>query len=181
MKRILCLWFPDWPIQHLLRSRPELGESFWILFTETLRGRDLVRFACAKSKQAGVKAGMPLSEALAYFPPKRKDYVQPLESLSHQKGLKELAVWCERYSPCVSLEEADPPQSLLLDVTGLEHLFSGEKALAEEILRDITHQGYVAQVGLGETADMARAAARFRDAPASAPARQRRRESASCR
>jgi protein ImuB len=42
---------------------------------------------------------------------------------------------CRRFSPIVGLEPTDP-QSVLLDITGLAHLFGGEQLLAEAMARE---------------------------------------------
>ncbi len=47
-----------------------------------------------------------------------------------RQALERLAEWAERYSPIVSLEEGDVPQSLLLDITGCAACFHGEDQLA---------------------------------------------------
>ena len=49
--------------------------------------------------------------------------------------MEKLADWCGRFSPVVGIEEAAAPESLLLDITGLDALFGGEAQLAGEILR----------------------------------------------
>ena len=41
--------------------------------------------------------------------------------------LEAIADWCDRYTPLVGL---DPPDGLMLDITGCAHLFGGEAALA---------------------------------------------------
>jgi protein ImuB len=40
--------------------------------------------------------------------------------------LKQLAEWCDIYTPLVGL---DPPDGLLFDITGVAHLFGGEPLL----------------------------------------------------
>ena len=44
--------------------------------------------------------------------------------------LEAIADWCDRYTPLVGL---DPPDGLMLDVTGCAHLFGGEQALGATI------------------------------------------------
>ena len=62
MTRILCLWLPNWPIQRLARTRPELS------------GRPLVLAVAGRARQPrggvlprgggqGVRVDMPLAEA----------------------------------------------------------------------------------------------------------------------
>ena len=143
MKRLLCLWFPDWPIQRLIADLPEPREDLrWL--TEKIRGRDLVRFCCEASRKIGVRPGMTLSDAQSLVR-SQTVFLQPLDKAADRQGLKQLALWCERYSPCVGLEEADLPQCLLLDVTGVAALFSGERPLAEQILRELAEEPWSAR------------------------------------
>ncbi|MCA9073184.1 MAG: DNA polymerase Y family protein, partial [Planctomycetaceae bacterium] len=160
MKRNLCLWFPNWPIQHVLVQQPELANRF-LLLTETIRGRELVRFCCEKAWSVGVRSTMPLSEARSYCPSTPGLVVRPLAQIPHREGLEQLAIWCERYSPCVGFEDEDPPQCLLMDVTGLGPVFSGEQSLAEAIVQELSNQGFRVRVAIGDTTGMAWAAARF--------------------
>jgi len=43
----------------------------------------------------------------------------------------ELALWCQQYSPLTAI---DPPDGVLIDITGCAHLFGGEAGLARHIL-----------------------------------------------
>ena len=46
--------------------------------------------------------------------------------------LEAIADWCDRYTPLVGL---DPPDGLMLDISGCAHLFGGEAALAHDLVR----------------------------------------------
>ena len=59
------------------------------------------------------------------------------EPQTDRAALEKLADWCGRFSPVVGIEEAAAPESLLLDITGLDALFGGEAQLAGEILREL--------------------------------------------
>ena len=112
MKRVLCIWLPDWPIQRIAA----LGEG---------GGR--------KEKEEG----------------------------ADREALEALAEWCERFSPIVGLEDSAAPESLLLDITGLAHLFDGEALLAEEIIHDFARRGLTARVAVADTTGAAWAVAHF--------------------
>ena len=51
-----------------------------------------------------------------------------------RESLVALAAHCDRFSPAVGVEASAHPDSLLLDITGLAHLFGGEAALARRIV-----------------------------------------------
>ncbi len=108
MKRTLCIWLPDWPVQRLIGTRPELEAQ-----------------------------------------------------LADREALEALASRCGRFSPRVAVEESAAPESLLLDVTGLAHLFGGEAALAEKVVGDFTHRGLTVRVAIADTLGAAWAVTHF--------------------
>ena len=67
---------------------------------------------------------------------------------------------CGRFSPIVGLEPTDG-DSLLLDITGLAHLFGGEAALAAEIFGDFARLGQNVRVGIADTIGASWAAAHY--------------------
>ena len=67
---------------------------------------------------------------------------------------------CRRFSPIVGLEPTDR-ESILLDITGLAHLFGGEAALAEAIVRDFARLGLAVRVAVADTIGAAWAAAHY--------------------
>lgn len=66
-----------------------------------------------------------------------------------RRELELLGEVARRFAPVVALDELPLPDSLLLDITGCEHLFGGELELAEELLREISDAGLEAVVGVG--------------------------------
>jgi len=69
-----------------------------------------------------------------------------------------LADGCERYTPACML---DPPQSLLLDITGCEHLFGDETRLARDVRARLQRHGLSCRIALGATPDSAQAKAKY--------------------
>src|SRR5690606_21929828 len=63
MKRVLCIWFPNWPVQCLRRARPELDRTPLILFHERPQGGHVVVHCSDEAARAGVRVGMSLAEA----------------------------------------------------------------------------------------------------------------------
>jgi protein ImuB len=76
---------------------------------------------------------------------------RPSDPLTDRQALEALAEWCGRFSPIVGLENSPAPESLLLDVTGLVHLFDGETSLAERIVHDFTCRGLAVRVAVADT------------------------------
>jgi protein ImuB len=110
-----------------------------------------------KATALGLSAGMTLAEARAMLPALK---VMAANEPADKKLLEQIAEWCDRYTPFVAL---DPPQALLLDVTGVAHLFGGEKRLLDEIRASLARQGFAVRGGLAGTAAAARAMARYRN------------------
>jgi protein ImuB len=78
-----------------------------------------------------------------------------------QEGLVELAEWCEQFSPIVGLDQTDEPDSLLMDVSGLAHLFGGEEALAQAVVTACQQQRLTVRVAIADTASAAWGLARW--------------------
>jgi protein ImuB len=79
--------------------------------------------------------------------------------------LAELAAWCERFSPVVGLDPADEPDSLLMDVSGLAHLFGGEESLARTVVGAFQERGWEVRAAIADTVSAAWAVARYACAP----------------
>jgi protein ImuB len=74
------------------------------------------------------------------------------------EGLRRLAIWAQRrYSPLVA---PDPPDGILIDITGCTDRFGGEEALASDISRRIMASGLSCHVSVADTAGCAHAVAR---------------------
>jgi len=106
-----------------------------------------------------LKAGMPLADARAMFP---AIAVADADEAADARLLEAIADWCDRYTPLVGL---DPPDGLLLDVTGCAHLFGGEAALCRDLTQRLAVQGYQARVAVAATVGCAWAVARFSSLP----------------
>ncbi|NQU25044.1 MAG: DNA polymerase Y family protein [Candidatus Nealsonbacteria bacterium] len=75
--------------------------------------------------------------------------------------MRSLAQWCGRFSPIVGIEQGDAPQCLLLDVTGLAHLFGGEDALAAEIVHAFARRKLSVRIAIADTIGAAWAVAHY--------------------
>ena len=74
------------------------------------------------------------------------------------KALRKLALWAgARYSPIVA---PDPPDGLLLDITGCAALFDNERALVKDLHRRVSGFGLSVQIAVADAAGCAHAVAR---------------------
>jgi protein ImuB len=103
----------------------------------------------------GLTAGMALADAKAMYPALM---VMDAEPQADARLLAAIADWCDRYTPLIGL---DPPDGLMLDITGCAHLFGGEAALGRDIVRRLAQQDLAARVAVADTAGCAWATARF--------------------
>lgn len=98
----------------------------------------------------------------------------PSDPAGDLAALEKLALWAQRWGPWSAL---DPPDGLLVDVTGAAHLFGGEEALLADVARAFARRGITARAALAPTAGAAWALAHYARpgvilAPGDAPLRQ---------
>ncbi len=112
---------------------------------------------------------MPLSEAKSLLRSSGEFYVFEHDLEADFEAIKELADKLESFSPIVGLETIGSdefkrgrrPDSLLLEVTGLAHLFGDESQLARQLLMHCDNVGYLPRVAIADTVAMAWATARY--------------------
>lgn len=110
-----------------------------------------------KAALLGLSIGQPLANARAMLPALEAVAADDPADL---KLLTRIADWCDRFTPLVAL---DAPHGLLLDVTGVSHLFGGEQAMLDMVRRGLQAQGFFVQGAIAGTAVAARALARYRN------------------
>jgi protein ImuB len=98
---------------------------------------------------------MALADARALCPAL---VTRPADLAAEAAFLLRLARWAGRWSPLVGREGAD---GLVLDVTGVAHLFGGEAGLMADVAAAAERAGLTLRAGLGDTRGAAWALARF--------------------
>jgi protein ImuB len=183
------------------------SESPLLLHARDPRRGLLVVACNAAAGASGVRLGMPLAEAAtlveqsirrAKILPNRRGisrghascersgtgvlthparHIFPHDPAADLAALAGLAEHCERFSPLVGWETAEPevkgqrsevrngrpellgPDCLFLDITGIGVLFGGEEQLARELAADLAHLGYQGHIGVADSVGAAWAAA----------------------
>lgn len=102
----------------------------------------------------GMVPGLSLADARARVPALA---VFDDDPLADRAWLERIADGCDRYTPMVAI---DPPDGLLLDISGCAHLFGGEAALAEDAVARLRRLGMQVRAALAGTPDAAYAVAR---------------------
>ena len=128
---------------------------------ERVRGAQRLHAVDPQAVRMGIGPGMTLADARARLP--------ELEAFDHQAHddhlwLERLADGCHRYTPWTML---DPPDGLVLDVTGCTHLMGGEAGLIADLDARLRRLGVAARIAGGDTPDAARALARHHSVGAS--------------
>ncbi len=126
------------------------SEDAPILLSRRDGQRELVAACCARSRDHGVRTGMTLAHARALLPTGGTSaVVLPHEPQRDDRALERLAVWASlRFSPIAAPE---PPDALLLDITGCARLFRGETRLLRGLLAAVTRLGFSCRGAIAPT------------------------------
>lgn len=168
-QRFVSIWFrylsTDWfairesaIAKRLGEVKPRLRCAPFVLRT-SIHGRMVITGVNAAAEQMGINVGMVLADARAILP--------GLVVSDDQPGLaawllKRLAGWCIRFTPVVAV---DLPDGLVFDATGCAHLWGGEEAYRDDIVKKLNARGYDVRVAIADTPGAAWAMARFGNGP----------------
>ena len=158
MPRVVSLFLPRWPTDRLRRklggASPAADQALVLIGRE---GRRRIVTAIDKSAEGlGLRLGMPVAKAQAISPGL---IVMDADRQADVDGLRKLALWAlQRVSPVVM---ADPPDGLVIDTTGADHLHGGEAPMLKSIVDRFTASGVETRAAVADTWGAAHAAARF--------------------
>ncbi|WP_459556752.1 Y-family DNA polymerase [Lacunimicrobium album] len=159
--RILCVWFPHWQIQRLAsHERALLNRPVVISSYRPGRG-DFVFDANVRAGRFGVKTGLPLAEAHSLVLSRHRLAVFPVEPDRNRHALEEVAVSAQAFTPVVSLEEAEHPETLILDLSGTSALWTSEDEQLEAIQQHFEGMGYQTCMALAHSLGAAWGLAHF--------------------
>jgi protein ImuB len=117
--------------------------------------RRVVLAADQAARRAGLAVGMPATKAQALV---AGLVILDADPEADGEALVKLAVWMQRhYSPLVT---AYHPDGLVLDITGVAHLFGGEDAMLKEMVRKLASVGCGARIAAAPSYGAAHALAR---------------------
>src|SRR3984885_11936851 len=129
-----------------------------------LVGRDgkrrVVMAADAAAQAAGLRVGMPATKAQALV---QGLVIQDADPAADAEALDRLAVWMlQRFAPIVTV---DPPDGVVIDSTGADHLHGGEAATLAILVEKLASVGLRARAAIADTWGAAHALARFDPRP----------------
>lgn len=159
-KRFLSVWLPHLQADILARRRADLRTHPFALAQKAGSRMQL----CSVNKVAadeGIHPGMTVADARSLIP--------SLEVLTNElpdisESLQSLAIWCQRFSPLAGIQ---PPDGLILDISGCSHLWGGETAYQQHIEKRLLQGGFTVSAAIADTIGAAWALARF--APQNSP------------
>src|ERR1700736_3978510 len=159
MRRVMYLWLPRWPIDRLgLSHRKGSGapaEAIPFATVADSGGRRLLAAVNSAATAAGLAPGMPLADALSFFPSLATAAAEPAEDAA---ALRRLAEWCGRYSPWTAPNGTD---GVCVEITGSVHLWGGERALAADLTARVDRRHVSGRIAIADTLGAAWAMARF--------------------
>ena len=154
-RRYLAAFLPLLPAERVRRSNAALPDVPFAL-VEKVRGAVRLAALDARALKLGLVPGLSLADARARLPELAVIDHDPRADLAL---LEWLADGCERYTPMAA---TDPPQGLILDITGCSHRFSiGEAGLAHDLALRLKRLGLTARLAVAPTPDAALALAEF--------------------
>jgi protein ImuB len=161
MTRVVSLFLPSWSTDRLRRKAGDAApppEAPLVLI-----GRDgnrrVVLAADAAAQAAGLRSGMPVTKAQVLVPGL---IVHDAEPLADAEALDRLAVWLLRFAPIVA---PDPPDGIVIDSTGADHLHGGETAMLDGLIGRLAMSGVTARAAIADTWGAAHALARYAARP----------------
>jgi protein ImuB len=155
MDRILYVWSPTWAIANWKRRNPSAWRDDAFALVAAERGVRRLAAVDARATALGLFRGQKAADAAALAPDLVTAEAEPEADLA---ALKLLSDWCARFSPAVAM---DPPDGLFLDITGVAHLWGGERNMAEDLLARLAAGGIPMRAAVAGSPGAAWALARF--------------------
>ncbi|MBA4056406.1 MAG: nucleotidyltransferase, partial [Marivirga sp.] len=154
IRRYVSIWFRYLNTDWFTVTQPHLRDLPFVLCTPS-HGRMIITSANALAQEKGINIGMVLADARAIMPD-----LQVLDDKPDLADnlLKRIAEWCIRFTPGVAV---DPPDGLLLDVTGCSHLWGGDQPYLEDIVKRLNTKCYHVRAAMADTIGAAWGVARF--------------------
>ncbi|MFI5408934.1 Y-family DNA polymerase [Kaistia sp. UC242_56] len=137
-----------------------------LLIVEKAKGALALAAPDPAALRQGLGPGLTLAEARARI---ANLVVAEHDPAADEALMERIADWCDRYTPLVARHGE---RGLMLDITGVAHLFQGEAALLEDLLTRLAGFGLTAHGAIAGAPATARALARGRDRVIVPPGRE---------
>lgn len=167
MAKALSIYLARWPVRLAQRkqrrqtrtaaSRSTSPSDEAVLIVAPQRGKQIIAACCEEATQAGVRAGITLAHARAILN-ERRILEAPHSPEDDERSLRRLARWALHFAPTIA---PDPPDGLLLDITGCERLFGGTVSQIRAIDAALQRVGLPSRLAAAPTFGSAWAMARY--------------------
>ena len=117
--------------------------------------RRVVLAADQAARREGLKPGMVASKAQALV---ANLVVMDADPDADRAALEKLAIWMQRHFAPIVATDTD---GLMLDITGVAHLFGGEKPMLQQVVHKLAEVGIGAKIAAAPTYGAAHAVARY--------------------
>jgi protein ImuB len=108
------------------------------------------------ARAAGLRPGIPATKAQILVP---SLITMDADPVADAEALERLALWVlQRVSPIVA---PDPPDGIVIDSTGADHLHGGEAAMIDTLIGRLAMSGVTARAAIADTWGAAHALAQF--------------------
>jgi len=154
IRRFLSLWLPRLATDRARRLN-RVDKATPLAAVARINNAERLVGVNAEAARLGLSPGLSLADARARLPFLVAVEAEPAEEA---RLLERLCDWCSRFTPLAALDGAD---GLILDISGVAHLFEGEAALVEDCLKRLAAQGIAAVAGVAGNPRAAWALARF--------------------
>lgn len=153
-KCFLVIWLPYFHTDLVAGKDKHLHQHPFVL-KESFHGKMVIRALNLPAQRLGLSKGQAIADARAIAPDLQ---VKDLDAALANKALEKLGRWCIRFSPVVGL---DPPDGLILEVSGCAHLWGGEEKYLQAIKAKIESFGISIRMAMADTIGVAWALAHF--------------------
>lgn len=153
-RRILHLWFHSLPLDRHVRAQDVRLSGPFAVTREEKNAQRLV-IANQAARNAGLGAGQSLADARAICPDL---LTEPIDTGRTANLLVALRRWADQFSPKVEIVQ---PDALVMDTTGVTHLYGGEDEFIRAIQESLEDLNIKVKCGMADTPMAARAWTRF--------------------
>jgi protein ImuB len=142
------------PAEGAGQSADESGDQSPLVTARMEKSAQRIAAQNDAAARLGLAVGMTIADARARHPGLA---VAEHDPAADHALLERVADACDRFTPLVAL---DPPDGIVLDITGCAHLFGGEAALARALAARLTAAGLSVRIAVADTPACAFAVAR---------------------
>lgn len=156
MPRVASLYLPNLPTDRLRRAGFDTSHELPLITVHKSGSRMVIAAACRVALSLGLHPNMALTHARALIPElevRNADHEGDAAFL-HRLGL----FAARRWTPRASVSGGD---GLWLDLTGVSHLFGGERRMCVRIIHFCRRLGFSARIAVAGTTGAAHALARY--------------------